>query len=171
MARRKFIYANFTKDGDGVTVNANGDYSVTPAFWQLRSGNIIGDIHGIHISLSENKKFELGKFGAIGPLSAGIRATHRDKNDNILEDFFSGNIFTNGDLVTLADETEYVTDFKVTNEILVAKFRFLVDGQPLSIDFRNGEYVQFELNDDFSDLLELRFVAFGLYRIVTYENN
>ena len=163
MGRSKSIYRLLDTVGDGTgTTNAIGDYSVTPASFKITGTSGRVDIERVIVMLEDGGSFDSGAYGNGLALTNGIRVYLRDTDDNVINEYTSFPILTNGDWAGHCHDFNHF-NWGSGNEVASIRWTFSKSGQPVQINFDAGEYFEVYLNDDFSALVKQRFTIQGKY--------
>lgn len=168
---RKHINILLSSNGDGTgTTNANGDYSSTPLSLKYSDGDASDTclIHRLIVMIEDAGSFDSGKYGNNITVTNGIRVYVRDSEDNILEELTAFPITTNGEWGGHCHDIT-VHSFGSGNEVMSVRWTFSKSGQPVILNYTDGEYLEVYLNDDFSGLLKHYFLIQGSYLNEDYE--
>lgn len=156
-------------DGNGTT-NWNGDYSVTPgrAYYAPGAGEVRLCARLI-IELEDAPNMRAEHYGTTGaPLANGITIAYQSQGE--AEQLLTPEaIVKNGDWLALCYEAR-IAAWGAGNEILAASLCMLADGVPIYLDGDEGDYLEVNLNDDLSGLVEHRFLAKIYERGDTYSS-
>lgn len=163
MAGKEAIYQLLDTVGDGTgTKEATGDYSTTPESFKLKHASGMALVERVIVMIEDGGSFDSGLYGNGVELTNGIRVYLRDINDNILEEFTSFPVLTNGDWAGHCHDFNHF-NWGSGNEVASVRWTFSKAGQSLTINFDAGEYMEFYLNDDFSNLVKHRFTVQGKF--------
>ena len=171
MGARKHIFKLLSSNGDGTgTVNAIGDYSVTPLSLKLKlTGTILPvEIERLIVMIQDTGAFDAEKYGNGITLTNGIRVYVRDITDAVIEELTMFPILSSGDWAGHCHDLNHFT-FGTGDEIATVRWTFAKSGAPVTIDFSKGQYLEALLNDDFTGLVKHRFGVQGYYPFKNYE--
>lgn len=159
----KPIYQLLDTIGDQLgSTEVNGDYSVTPQGFKFKPTENSALIERAFIMIEDSGSFDSGLYGNGLSLTNGIRVYLRDKDDNIITEYTSFPIKTNGDWAGHCFDFNHF-NWGAGNEVAAVRWTFSKAGEPIFISAHKGEYLEFYLNDDFSGLIKHRFTIQGKY--------
>lgn len=171
MPRKVRVLDFLSQDGAGVNNNANGDYSATPTSFKYIKPDGIVDVYSASVFMSGDGKFRLEEYGMGPELVNGWNMYLKNAQDQILATVFPATIKRNENLMQFADVFHYENDLLGAREAVKATFNAVQQtGQPLSVDFQNGEYIEVVLNDDFSSEDVHNISLSGKYRSKEYNS-
>lgn len=165
----KNLFKALSSNGDGTgTVNAIGDYSVTPLNLKY-TGEIdkVGLINRMIVQIVDGNGFSVSNYGALPALTNGVVVSVKDANDNVINSLTAYPVLSNGDWGAQCYDAQYQS-YGVGDDTLLVRWTFGNSGKPLEIDFRKGEYLDVELNDNFTGLTLHRFKIDGVFKSFTY---
>jgi hypothetical protein len=146
---------------NGGSARAIGNYLSTPTrFTWTPIANRIAKIHRIIITVEDTGAFDAAKYGNNLVLVGGISLTVRRENDSQIHNYTAGKVYTNADWGARAFDVDVKT-WGTGNEILVARWSF--DKAGSAIVLHDGAYISIDLNDDFTNLVNHRFMIQGEY--------
>ena len=162
--REKAIFRLLDTNGNGTgTTEATGDYSSTPTSFRISNSTGIADIERMIIFIEDTGTFDSGDYGNAITLTNGIRVYLRDNADQVIEEYTSFPILTNGDWAGHCHDLNLHT-FGSGNQVMTLRWTFAKSGQRVSVDLKEGEYFEVLLNDDFTGLVKHRFTIQGKRR-------
>ena len=168
MSRTKGIHQLLDTVGDGSGLKeANGNYSVAAGSFRLKHASGIADIYRMIVMIEDAGAFDSGLYGNGIVLTNGIRVYLKNSLNVVMEEFTGFPILTNGDWAGHCHDHEHHS-FGSGNEVVSVRWTFDKSGQPLTVNFGAGEYLEVYLNDDFSGLVKHRFSVQGKYRKLGY---
>lgn len=163
MGIHKPIFQLLDTVGDGSGINeAVGDYSGTPQGFKFKPSIGSALIERVIIMIEDGGSFDSGLYGNGISLTNGIKVYLKDKDDNIINEYTSFPIKTNGDLAGHCHDFNHF-NWGAGNEVASIRWTFSKAGEPIFISAHEGEYLEFYLNDDFSGLVKHRFTIQGKY--------
>ena len=157
------IYQLMSTNGDGTgTVEAIGDYSVTPLRLKVSRAGGYGHIARMIVQIQDFGRFDASKYGNGLILTNGIRIYVRNAADELLWEYTSFPVKTNADWAAMCHDFSYF-DFGdgSTDNIGSVRWTFQQAGQRCLLQFDQGEYLEVVLNDDFTGLVHHRFTVQG----------
>ena len=163
------IYKFLTLDGDGVTKNANGDYSATGLgekcfYIQPPAGQIYRITRMMILVRDVKNGFQPDHYGSIGELTAGIQVKVTGGiNQDVLIDLTDGlPVNTNGNWGKFCFDAEILqSELGTDDSYLRARWTFERSGYPIRLVGDNSERLGVFLNDDLSGLVEHHFHVQG----------
>ncbi len=161
---RKHVSVLMSSNGDGTgTVEAIGDYSVTPLSLKLKlDDHSKVEIYGLKMKLRDIGTFQADDYASLtGSLTNGIRIYVRDGDDELIEELTSYPIKNNADLATFTNFR--FNDFATNDNVMSVGWDISGIGTPVKLDFSKGQYLEVFFNDDFTGITEQTFAAFGHY--------
>ena len=147
---------------NGSTVRANGDYSsgVERFIWTPLTDRI-AHIARMLITLEDTGAFDAAKYGNNIVLTNGITVHVRNvANDSQVHNLTAGPVLNNSDWGARAFDSQ-VNSWGVGNEILAVRWTFSRAGSPIVLD--DSMYLSVDLHDDFTGLVNHRFLIQGEY--------
>lgn len=164
---RKHIMKVLSSNGDGTgTSNAVGDYSVTPLSLRYEANNDgaseIIYIERMIVKIQDTGTLDADTYGNGISLTNGIRVYIRNSADTILEELTSYPITSTGDWAGHCHDATHHA-FGVGDEILSVRWTFARSGLPVILKATEGEYLEVYLNDNFTGLVEHKFIIQGHY--------
>jgi len=164
MGRTDGIFKVLDTVGDGSgTYDAIGDYSVTPQSFKITDTTGWGVITRMMIMLEDSGSFDSGLYGNGLALTNGVRIYLKNSSDEVLQEYTSFPIKTNGEWAGHCYDLNYF-NWGSGNEVATIRWTFSNSGQPIEVHFNEGEYLEVYLNDDFSGLVKHRFTVQGHYK-------
>lgn len=150
---------HFRLDGTG-TINATGDYSVTPAKFYFPVERRLF-IHHMTIFIQDTGTMDTNGYGNKLAITNGITIDVEDENGNIQLEVMEGhNVKQNAEWANYAESITHYS-FGAGDEVLVAHMEFLAQwGAPLELN--RGQRLVINLNDDFTGLNQHEFHAMGV---------
>lgn len=148
-------------DGSGIK-EAIGDYSSNPTSFRLKHNSGKVRIIRMIVMVEDTGSFDSGLYGNGVSLTNGIRVYVRNKADEIIQEYTSFPILTNGDWAGHCHDFNHFT-YGSGNEVASIRWTFNKSGQAIFLDFFQGDYLEVYLEDDFSDLVKHRFSVQGHY--------
>ena len=154
---------------DGGSIHAIGNYLAVPEhFTWVPETHRIAHITRMLILIEDDSNLGATSYGGIvGGLLNGIGVHVHDSNngDAIIADLDGAeSIYTNTDWAGLChDLTPYVFGGGQNNQVATIRWTFEKAGGPLMLDGSKGHYLAIDLNDDFSSLVDHRFLIQGWY--------
>lgn len=159
-----------TLNNDGTTESAIGNYSVTPASFQIVAppGEEIV-IERMILSIVDGSISNAENYGGLGaPLTNGIVISIKDLSGTI-ETLTPYPILTNGDWAACChDLSNHTSVGGGSRDVITVRWTFTRSGQPLVLRAAEGEYIEVLLNDDFTGLIKHRFFFQGYFETETY---
>lgn len=150
-------------DGLGVVESATGNYSVTPASFQVRplAGEVLS-IARLLISINDGTINNSDEYGGLGILANGVEISVKDANGKLF-DITSFPIKKNGHLKAHCYDVTTFAAVANGNDWLAARWTFAASGEPIILNGDLGQYIEVLLQDDFSQLIEHNFIFQGYY--------
>lgn len=156
-------FADTVGDGSG-SIDATGDYSVTPATLKIvPPSNMIFVCQRFSIIIADAKAMDSGGYGSNGanPLTNGC-SFQLVRNGEVAIDFTNGeNIKTNGEWAMYMDTID-LYDFGSGDVYFVGHFDEAALQWPRYLDGRAGDEFHFTVQDDLSHLTKHRVLWMGL---------
>ena len=163
MARKDGIFRALDTVGNGSgTINAVGDYSTTAQSFRISDTSGRGIIHRIIVSYRDSGAFDTELYGNGIALTNGVRVFLKDSSDQIIQEYTAFPIKSNGDWAAHCYDWTYFQEGAGDNYAAI-RWTFSKSGKPVTVKFHEGEYFEVLLNDDFSGLIEHKFVVQGHY--------
>lgn len=162
-------FDHFTLDGDGTTLDANVNGSVTPQSFEFRPNTARGYVYCINsigFEMTDAKNWSLTEMGNLGAaLSTGINiGIYRDSDDVQLGALTSQeNIKTNVDFYQYFPDTRYIDYGSGDSEALLIGRMNLADviGAPRIV--KDGFSMRVLISDNLTGLSKLHFYVSGYY--------
>lgn len=163
MKRYDEIFRLLDTVGNGTgTTEATGNYSVTPQSFKYTAPSGWAEIQRIIVMIQDTGAFDIEEYGNGVALTNGIRVFLRDSEDNVIQEYTSFPIKSNGDWAGHCHDFNHF-DFGTGDEVGTIRWTFAKSGQPIIVKLDQGEYFEVLLNDDFSGLNKHRFTIQGHY--------
>lgn len=163
------IYSRFAKDRTtGLSINANGNYSVTPEDFILKPGATeIFNVTRMIFSLSDSGTISSGGWGAGSALTNGLKLEvwkgGKASGTKILDLFDDLPIKQNGQWGAVCYDVGIIA-FGGGDDWLHSRYTFTRDtnkSEGIILDGYNGDELVIPLNDDFTGLVSQQF-RFGV---------
>ncbi len=169
MAKRNellFRYLDTVGDGSG-TKNAVGDYSSSATKFLIKPpSDETFIIERLIVSVEDGGSFDAAKYGNGITLTNGMHV-HEEVNGvqklDLIDAGGGQTIKTNADWGALCYDADVKT-WGTGNQVLLVRWTFSKAGAPVRLDGAIGEELTITLNDDFSALVDHRFMAQGTRR-------
>ena len=163
MSRKDSIYRLLDTNGDGSgIVEAVGNYSATPTSFKISASEGACTIERLIIMIEDTGSFDSGRYGNGLSLINGVRVYLKNATDEVLEEFTSFPILTNGDWAGHCHDFNHF-NWGTGNEVASIRWTFSKSGQPIRVRLGLGEYFEVYLNDDFTGLVKHRFTIQGKF--------
>lgn len=144
---------------NGVTDNMNVNGSITPEVFKIAPpAGQKWRIARWMLSITDQKGFDVGTFGANGLLTNGIMP--RIKIGGVTSDMLDFGIRSNGDIAATAFDMDLYT-FGNTDDILTGRLSFTRMGQFIRLDGDSGDELQVVIRDDLTTLTSFYIQAQG----------
>ena len=156
-------------DGGAGSIHAIGNYLTVPETFEWRPvGHRHAHITRMLVLIEDDDNFGATTYGGIsGGLLNGIHINVRSSvdGDAVVADLDDQEpVYTNTDWAGLChDFTPFVFGTGQNNNVGTVRWTFEKAGGPLVLDGSRGHYLTVELNDDFSSLVDHRFLIQGWY--------
>jgi len=151
-------------NGDGTGVfEANGDYSETPTEFIIRPepGHSIA-IHRLVVQLRNGSVLDEDNYGGIPGLTNGVYLFMADNGEDIWRFPALAAVRANRDWAGLAHPTPLVVGLAPAETLYCTLDFVKLTGVPIVIADHKNHRLGVRLNDDFTGLLEQRFVVYGV---------
>jgi len=147
---------------NGSTTSAVGNYaSAVERFIWTPLTNRTAHIYRMIVTIEDAGAFDAAKYGNNITLTKGIQVVVRNvADDSQVHNLAAGVIKTSGDWGARCFDVD-VKKWGTGNEILVVRWTFARAGSPIALN--DSMYLSVELNDDFSNLVNHRFLIQGEY--------
>lgn len=155
-----------TKDNDGATVDAIGDYSATRGVWMIKPkpGEII-HIARIVVSYKDDGSFDSGSYGNGIVLTNGITSYFRQNGVDVYPGFDPNlPILKNPDWAAICFDTR-VDTYGSGEEQLSVRFSFNKTGKDIILYGDTGDEYVLYFDDNFTGLISHRILAQGYYEV------
>tara|TARA_R110000851_G_scaffold43447_4_gene107422 strand:+ start:232 stop:774 length:543 start_codon:yes stop_codon:yes gene_type:complete len=158
--RKLGLGRSFTLEGDGVTIDALGDYSAAPVdFFVQPPPNFDFYLSEIILELSDNSGLTRSNYGGISELPVGIK-TFVLRNGVRIPGTNPEAIKNNGGLIINSSSFE-VIPFSGSTQTLLFRLKFSETAEPTYLNGNNGDRFGITLNDDFTGLSDHQFAFLG----------
>jgi len=148
---------------NGVTTNANGDYSIVADTFKLTANTSSQKLYikRMIIYIEDVGGFDSGKYGNNIVLTNGIQVGVYDSGGSMLLDLTDSKpIMHNAEWAAMCYDIS-LSSFGTGNESMAVRWTFGKSGRPLALS--SGQYLAVNLNDDFTGLVSHNFLAQGIY--------
>lgn len=153
------FFDRLTQDADGVTYNANGDYSATPAVWSFNySANV--EITQIWASIVDSGTFGYNDYASIaGGLPNGLVLRAQSEGELILDSLIQFNY----------DYQARATNFRLVEyqgqpNGAVVQFDYTSFGVAgIKLNKEKGDYINITFNDNLTQLIDHEFGVRGAF--------
>jgi hypothetical protein len=149
-------------EGDGTgQKNARGNYAGSNASMMLKpaSGTVF-HLTRMLVYIRDTGSFDAEDYGNGITLTAGIEVFIKDANGTIVNLTDSVPIMNNGSWSRICYDVNQES-YGTGDEYLAARWTFAKAGQEISLDGSKGEYLEVQLRDNLSNLVEHRFTVQG----------
>lgn len=160
------LYEMFTST-DGTTVEMGGTtdnagYRVSP------STDDIYNIKRMNIYIQDDGIFTAETYGSIAELSNGMQLLHKNSTDGIIKDYTPFPPTKHGHWGLYAGPDVVWSDFSASgDDMMIVRWTFRKGGSPIKVDGSLGEYLEFKVNDDLTNLISHLAMAQGSIRRAT----
>jgi len=141
---------------------ANGDYSASPVEFfikpPLHESYVIKELL---ILIRDTKVSDEDQYGDMDPLTSGVFTFKADPTGDLWRMPSLGRIRANRDYVDFASVLPYVTGLSIP-ETLAVRFNFHTVSESVILSGQREHRFGLRLNDDFTGLLEQRFIVYGV---------
>lgn len=157
-----FRFLDTNGDGTG-TSGAAADYSVTPETFFIRPSNTdIFIIKQLKFHIVDAGKFDYDEFGAIaaGTVSNGLLLQY-NRNGSTLVDFTAQHPIDANDEFQHFGKDFTLVDWAGTDNSLEVTLDFTLFSDGVILNGPSSDDLSIIVNDDFSGLVEMHFIAYG----------
>jgi len=162
MARRKqIIFSELASlDGLGVVTEAIVDYSAAQVSYQLLCPvDELYEVNRVIVGIGDTAINNSGEYGSITALTNGVVIRITDTDGGSIQLLTPFAITTNGDYSRLSYDTLY-NSLGNGNDYLTVRWTFAKHGAPIVLE--PGQYIEIELNDNFTGLANQTFLFQGV---------
>ena len=148
---------------NGSTIHAIGNYATPESFRvTCKIGSQKLYINRLIVYIEDSGAFLSAKYGADLTLTNGIHVHVKDSSDALLLDLTGANpVLTNAQWSGLCYDVALDTYGAGNNGSLAVRWTFANAGAPISLS--PGDYLEVELEDDYTGLVDHTFMVQGLY--------
>lgn len=143
--------------GNPGNYDAIGDYSSSPADFQIKAVEGRYEIHRMTVCIQDTGSVQADKYGAMNALTVGISVQNGDDGGAARVDYTDGQTIKTNAQWALYSNAE-LKKWGAGDEILLIRWAFIV---PIMVHADGDKVFRFRLNDDFTGLTGHRFTLQG----------